>query len=225
MRFFRFAALFLTAVIAIGAAPPRANWATTVAVTATGSHVIGNPKAEVRLVEYVSYTCPHCAHFQQQADGALGLIYIPSGKLSVEVRHLVRDPIDLTAAMLTNCGDPARFQRNHNAFLIGQDKWIGAMNNATAAQRARWTTGSDVTRRRAIANDYGFYAIMERRGYDRPAVDRCLADQAMARRLAEQTVEASRAGVDGTPSFMLNDVLLAGTHNWDSLRLQLDARL
>ena len=44
--------------------------------------------------------------------------------------------------------------------------------------------------RRAIAADFGFYEMMETRGYDRPAVDRCLADAATANRIAAQTLEA-----------------------------------
>ena len=43
----------------------------------------------------------------------------------VEVRHLIRDPIDMTVAMLTNCGMPARFFGNHNMFLASQNTWIG----------------------------------------------------------------------------------------------------
>jgi protein-disulfide isomerase len=26
-------------------------------------HVLGDPKAPVTLIEYASFTCPHCAHF------------------------------------------------------------------------------------------------------------------------------------------------------------------
>ena len=66
---------------------------------------------------------------------------------------------------------------------------------------------------------------MQGRGYDRIAVDRCLADQAMAKLLADQTAEAARLGVEGTPSFLLNGDLLAGTHDWSSLQLQLQARM
>jgi protein-disulfide isomerase len=67
--------------------------------------------------------------------------------------------------------------------------------------------------------------MMEPRGYDRPALNRCLADTAMADRIARQTVDGDKAGVAGTPSFMLNGVLLTGTYDWKSLHAQIDARL
>jgi protein-disulfide isomerase len=201
------------------------NWNGQVAVTPSGSHVLGNPAAQIKLTEYISYTCPHCAHFDQEASDRLRMYGVAQGKLSVEVRHLVRDPIDLTVAMLTNCGPSGRFFANHTAFLRSQSRWIALASRATPAQQTRWTTGTQKSRLQSIATDFGFFAMMERRGYDRMSVERCLADPVMAKKLADQTAEASRLGVDGTPSFLLNGTLLAGTHDWASLKPQIDARM
>ena len=225
----RLATLAAAALLSIGAGKPgpqapHANWLATIAVTPAGSHQLGNPAAPVKLVEYVSYTCPHCAHFQRQADAPLRIAYLQPGKVQVEVRHLVRDPIDMTVAMLANCGAPSRFFANHNMFLQGQERWIGAMNTASATQKARWSSGGNAARMRAIAADFGFYAMMEQRGYDRPSVDRCLGDEAMAKRLAAQTAGAEELGVQGTPSFLVDGLLLAGTYDWQSLDAQLQAR-
>ena len=207
------------------APPPRGDWNATVSLTPAGGHLIGNPAAQVKLAEYVSYTCPHCAHFQRQSEGPLRISYIPGGRLSVEVRHLVRDPVDLTAAMLTNCVAPGRFYRLHNAFLLSQEKWMRTLDVATDTQKHRWVNGALASRMRAIAADFGFYPLMEQQGLSRTATDRCLANQALADRLAAQTRAAAAAGVEATPSFMLGDVLLAGTHDWATLELQIKARL
>jgi protein-disulfide isomerase len=225
MRLTRLAALALAALLSLGAGKPvPRNWNTAVQVTPGGSHVLGDPAA-LRLTEFISYTCPHCARFDREANDPLRLYFVMPGKLSVEVRHLVRDPIDLTAAMLTNCGAPAKFFGNHTAFLRGQERWIAAAGRANEAQQVRWTSGDMAARRRAIANDFGFYQIMIGRGYDRPSIDRCLADNAMAQRLARQTSEAATLGVNGTPSFLLGGELLAGTHDWQTLQVQLKARI
>lgn len=230
MRLIRLAMLTAAALLSIGAGKPRAptgphpNWLTTISLSPSGGHLMGNPAAPVKLVEYISYTCPHCAHFQQQAEIPMRLAYVQPGKVQVEVRHLIRDPIDMTVAMLTNCGPPSRFFANHNMFLQSQAKWIGVMGTASEAQKARWTSGENSARMRAIANDFGFYAMMETRGYDRPTLDRCLADTATANRIAAQTVAGDKAGVTGTPAFMLDGVLLAGTYDWQSLNSQLEAR-
>ena len=201
------------------------NWNVAVAVTASGSHVLGNPDAAIKLIEFVSYTCQHCAHFEMQSEGALRLGYISSGKVSAEVRHFIRDPVDLTVALLTNCGPPARFFGNHTMFMRGQEKWIALMATAGPRQRERWSAGTFAIRTRNIAQDFGFYALMSTRGYDRPTLDRCLADEAAARRLASGSAAAEALGVEGTPSFMINDLLLAGTHDWRSLEPQINARL
>jgi protein-disulfide isomerase len=222
MRYPRIAALAFCALLTIAA---RGNWNAQVVVSPSGSHVIGNPAAGTKLTEYVSYTCPHCAEFDRQASDPLRLIYVTSGKLSLEIRTLVRDPIDLTVAMLANCGPPAKFLANHTTFLRQQPQWLARAGSIGPAAQARWSSGNGLSRRRAIADDLGFYQTMQSRGYDRPATDRCLADDAVARRLAAGNEEAERLGVTGTPSFLINGELLAGTHDWQTLQAQLRARL
>jgi 2-hydroxychromene-2-carboxylate isomerase len=105
--------------------------------------------------------------------------------------------------------------------MLGQAGWIGPLGKATDAQKARWTV-KGAAGRRAIANDFGFYKIMERRGYNRAAADRCLADEAMATRLAETSArDWKRPGITGTPGFAINGNVLPGTHNWAALQQQL----
>ncbi|MCX7284712.1 MAG: thioredoxin domain-containing protein [Novosphingobium sp.] len=206
-------------------APRPANWALTAAVTPEGHHLLGNPAAPLRLVEFVSYTCPHCSQFEMDSEAQLKLGMIARGKGAVEVRNFVRDPIDVTVALITNCVPANRFFTLHTAFMRGQPQWIGPLSNSTPAQRERWTTGGFASRTRAIASDFKFYEFMAARGMDRPTLDRCLANEALANKLAQQTSDAAeKLGVNGTPSFMIDGILLAGTHNWEALRPQLMAR-
>ncbi|NLR71091.1 thioredoxin domain-containing protein [Novosphingobium sp. ERN07] len=201
------------------------NWAATASVTPEGYHILGNPKAPLRLVEFVSYTCPHCSAFEVESEGQLKLGMVGPGKGAVEVRNFVRDPVDVTVALITNCLPANRFFQVHTAFMRAQPQWIGPLTNSTAAQRQRWTTGPFSTRTRAIASDFKFYQFMAARGVDRPTLDRCLANEPLANKLAQQTNDAvEKLGVTGTPSFMIDGVLLAGTHNWDALRPQILAR-
>lgn len=217
------AALALAALPLSGAAGQQGggNWLVTVAAT-DGGHRIGNPNAKVKLTEFVSYTCPHCAQFTRESEGVLKIGYIQPGNVSVEVRHLIRDPVDLTVAMLVNCGPADKFPGNHDAFMLGQDEWIAPLAKMTAAQRQRWTTGDGPSRRRAIASDFHFYEIMARRGYSRAEADRCLADEAAARKLAENSAKDwELPGISGTPSFAINGVIMPGTHVWSALERQI----
>jgi protein-disulfide isomerase len=207
-----------------GAQGTSHNWLTVVTLTDAG-HLIGNPAAKVKLREYISYTCPHCAAFAREGEAPLNLAYISPGRINLEIRHLIRDPVDLTAAVLVNCGPPAKFVQNHQAFLLGQPSWIGPLGTSTAAQQARWRVPG-LAGRRAIANDFKFYDLMERRGYSRVATDKCLADEAMARKIATAADKDWKLpGVEGTPTFSINGLILTGTASWTSLAPQLDARL
>ena len=217
-------ALPLVAALAASAAVAAPNWLTVVD-TAGGGHAIGNPAAKVKLTEFVSYTCSHCGTFAREGTNALDL-YVGSGKVQVDVRHVVRDPVDLTAAMLANCGPAAKFPRNHAALILSQPKWLPLVQRATAGQKARWTTGAGPARRRAIASDLGFYNLMIPRGYDRPTLDRCLSDEALAKKLADQSAaDDKKWNVQFTPSFAINGAMLAGTDSWRMLQPQIDARL
>ena len=217
--------ILAAALLTLGAAPPPGGWNGAVVLGADGSHVVGNPQAKVKLAEYISYTCPHCAKFTIEAEGALQIAYVTPGKVSVEIRHMLRDPIDLTAAMLTNCGPKDKFFQNHAAFMRRQAQWIAPLGSASPAQRQRWVSGNLAQRNRAIASDFHFYEIMRVRGYDRAAVDRCLADAAMAQRLGKQAKDGYIMGVRSTPSFTINGQLLEDTSEWSELRPQIDASL
>ena len=206
-------------LIACGSAMPAAaqDWARTVAFE-DGGHVIGNPDAETRIVEFMSYTCSHCAKFARDGEPAIRLAVVPTGNYAFEIRHLLRDPVDLSAALLAHCGDAAKFPMNHAAILARFEDWMERAQNATEAQKARWSFGSNAARRRAIASDLGFTEIMEGRGYSRVEIDRCLSDETKASAMVEQSqADMESYGVRGTPSFAIDGELLDGVHSWQAL--------
>ena len=196
------ASMAALALLGTGAVALAQNWSTTVVASDNG-HKVGNPKAKTKLVEFMSYTCSHCADFAREGDAAIKLAYLPKGDVSYEIRHLLRDPFDLTAALLTHCGDPKKFAGNHNAIMLSQDAWFEKGRKTTRAQQARWQFGSNGARRQAIASDLGFYELMENRGYSRAELDRCLTDEAKANALAEASqADVEKYGLTGTPSFV-----------------------
>ena len=221
--FARTAVLVAAALLLTGTAPKTIGWNTTVAMTADGGHLFGNPAAPIKLVEYVSYTCPQCATFMIQSAGALQIGYISSGKVSLELRHLVQSPVDLAAAMLANCGPPTKFALNHAALMRSQTAWRRTFDQAGAVQKQRWMTGPLITRNRAIAGDLHWFEIMEARGFDRISTEKCLGDQALANRIGEQSKAGYASGITVPPSFTINGALLDSVHTWSELRPQIDA--
>jgi protein-disulfide isomerase len=224
MRLGRIAKAGVLAAAAVFALGNAGNWNTSV-VEADGAHRIGNPEAKVELIAFVSYTCPHCAQFTTEGEAPLQIAYIGTGKLELEIRPMLRNSADLVATMLVACGEPSKFLRNHTLFMNAQDEWLDRYVEATSAQRARWQSGSQSARRRAIASDLGFYKLMASRGYERTEIDRCLASDTDARALAASSQTATeKYHIHGTPSFVLDGVTLAGTHDWKMLAPQLNAR-
>ncbi len=214
------AALTAAAMTLMAAAPaPRvANWSTTISQTPQGGYLVGNPNAPVKVIEYVSYTCSHCAHFEAEADAPLKANFIANGKTSVEYRSLIRNKIDIAVALLATCGPATKFPGNHAAFLRGQDKWFQAPGPGA---EQRWSSNDFPTAMRAIASDLKLYDVMRSRGYTRPEADRCLLNRAAADKLAAQTQHAvNELKVQGTPSFIVNGQLLA-VHDWNGLRSRL----
>lgn len=209
-------AIAAAGVLVSGAAPaPRPqNWNNAIVVTPQDGHLVGNPNAAVKLVEYVSYTCPHCSHFEMESDASLRLSFIASGKGSVEYRPFIRSSIDVAAALLVRCGPITKFRGNHYAVMRDQAKWFHA---PSPTEIQRWSSADFPTAMRNIASDLKLYDLMVTRGYTRAELDRCLANKPAAEKMAAQTRYATQNGVQGTPSFFVNG-RLQDTHSWDGLR-------
>ena len=203
-----------------------ANWNATVTRTPDDGYILGNPNARVHLVAYISYTCPHCAAFEQEARAPLAIGMIGPGKGSLEIRPFLRNGLDVVASLLAECGPPSKFYGNTQLLLARQREWLAPIDKLTDAQKARWDAPGFGEKMRAIASDLGLYALMEQRGYDRTDLDKCLANEALADRIAKHTQQAAeKDGVNGTPGFLIDNVLVADTYNWAALKPQLEARL
>jgi protein-disulfide isomerase len=211
----RLAILALIALPGALIAAPAANWTARVTQSPIGGHVLGNPAAPTKLVEYVSYTCSHCAHFVGEASAPLRADYVKGGKVSVEVRNAVRDKYDLTAALLARCGGPRRFFGNHEALFANQDAW---MEQLQAYDRGAAKPSEQIAALRDIGRTTGLYALMGKRGFTPAQLDACIANPAAMKQILAMTDEAwNKVKIGGTPGFTINGAL-AGGSSWATLR-------
>lgn len=210
--------LALAAVLLTGAAKPRPrerDWSATVTISPEGYHVRGNPQAPMRLIEYVSYSCPHCGIFEMEGGEELSERFIKPGAVAYEVRPFFLNEIDKTLSLIAYCGPPAKFFANNTQLLKFQHHWL---RNPTRAQVERWSVPDWNARVRAMAEDLGLYDMMEKRGYKRAELDKCLADEVLVAELQKGTEDAFyNQGVKGTPAFKLNGQLLP-VNTWPALR-------
>ena len=195
---------------------PSGKWHSQVVRTERG-HMIGNPEAETSLIEFMSYTCPHCAQFAQQGEGALDLMVLAPGLMNLEVRPVIRNGIDLTVSLLVQCGGPEGFKDRHRMYLSRQQQWLTRAQQAPQSQQAVWMRGDRAARINA-ATALDLDDMLADRGTSRAAINTCLSDdQAALALIRNGQSDATEFGVRGTPSFALDGSLLEGVHSWDTL--------
>ena len=210
--------LALLAVPAALVAAPAVNWVSKVVLSPIGGHLMGNPAAPTKLVEYVSYTCSHCAHFVGEASAPLKTQYVKSGKVSVEVRNAVRDKYDLAAALLARCGGTARFMGNHEALFANQTAW---MEQLEAYDRDATKPTDQTAALKDIGQKTGLYTLMNKRGYTNAQLDACVANPTAMKQILAMTDEAwNKVKISGTPGFVVNGTLVQGS-SWDLLKAAL----
>lgn len=228
-----FFALALSCVIAVPASTieakpaPRAarDWRTTITVTPEGSPIMGNPAAPIKLVEYISYACSHCADFTAQSRARLEGDWIRSGQVSLERRATVLEnqPFALVAALAVQCGAPSRWFANGDAILAAQPQWVPKVLDPVLQKK--WNAQPANRYAITMAHDLGFYELMQKRGYTPARLDTCLTDQAKLQAILKSTNHGFvTLGISGTPSFMINDSLLS-FYDWPNLEGLIEAML
>lgn len=205
MRFLLAAIVLASA--AVGAAPAR-DWS-TVAAPAGGpsSFVIGNPAARVHLVEYLSYTCPHCAHFNEESGPVLRGQMIRSGAVKLEVRNLIADKADLTAVTLARCVGPRAFPRYHELVFARQRDWVTKAVDYDRAHAEADAKKPVEARLRPLAEASGLNAIAREAGASPQAIAACFANRQTVDKAAAAAM-AVREDVRGTPTFEINGTLV-----------------
>ena len=73
--------------------------------------IIGNPDAEVNIIEYRSLTCSHCAEFASNGFEHLKEKYIDTGLISFELRPFPLNALDLNAFKLLYCASKENFYK------------------------------------------------------------------------------------------------------------------
>jgi len=214
-------------VAATPVAPPaNGDWSTVVSQTPEGGFVMGNPNAKVKLIEFGSMTCGHCAEFEEQGGQPLIDNYVKKGLVSFEFRNFVRDPYDITAALIARCGGATSFFGLTRAFFATQKDWIGKIQSADPATLQALEGQGPQAQFKTLSDIAGFPAFAAMRGVPKARTEACLADPAAATQLVQMNSDAvSNFNVQGTPSFAINGATLENTANWATLEPKLKEAL
>ena len=200
------------------AVPARAavrDWARNVVATPEGGFRMGNPRAPVKLVEYGSLTCPHCAHFTNTAKVPLAA-RVRSGKVSYEFRNYVLNGIDVTATLLARCVSPANFFRLTETLYATQPTWVGKINGLPRAEKEKLKALSEAERLSRLADIGGLTQMAAQAGVTPQRGKACLAAPGALDRLGTMAEAAEALGVHGTPTFFVNGNRVDG-NDWPAV--------
>lgn len=148
--------------------------------------VQGDPDAPVEVIEYASYTCPHCASFHANQYKLLKTNYIDTGRIRFVYREVYFDRPGLWASMIARCSNDTNF--------------FFAFSELLYTQQREWLASGDPA---GIVED--LRRLAKTAGLDDAALDACLSDAPKAEALFTWYQEnAERDNVTGTPSFLID---------------------
>ncbi|PIE11954.1 MAG: thiol-disulfide oxidoreductase [Rhodobacterales bacterium] len=146
---------------------------------------LGAADAPVEIIEYASYTCPHCADFHNDQFQKLKTEYIDTGKVRFTHREALFDRAALWGTMVARCGGEMRYWGLSGLIYETQQEWIGDGDLAGIAERLRKT---------------GLTA-----GLSQEQVDACMSDAATAQALIDWYNDNREADdITATPTLIID---------------------
>lgn len=146
---------------------------------------IGAEDAPITMVEYASFTCPHCKNFHHDVLPQIMENYIDTGKVRMIYRGIYFDRLGLWADMLARCGGP--------------DRYFGIAAMIYDKQK-EWTSSED-----AVGVVDNLYAIGRLAGLEQADMEACMQDNVTAKAMVAFSTESAEAdGVNSTPTFVIN---------------------
>ena len=196
---------------------PNGDWTQTISETPEGGVRMGNPEAPVKLVEYASITCPHCAEFTEKASGPLKDKYVKSGQVSWEYRPFLLFPSDPGLFMLLRCQGPNPFFQSVEQLYADQLNWGGKLQSTPEAVQQQIANLPPEQRHAAWVQATGLEQFFRQRGMPESRMRSCLSDKAALDQLLAVTERGAKEGVTGTPMFFVNGKLVEGASSWEAL--------
>ena len=166
-------------------------------------HALGNPKAPVRIDEYYSLDCPHCAHFVVETLPKLQADYIDKGKVYFVLHDFPLHEPGLRATMLARCAPPDRFFPIVDTLFHVQQGWVGSMD--ALKQQAKFAGLTDAQ------------------------IAACLNDQGLENAILGERLQAEQtAKIEATPTFIFNknnDDRIVSSAPYDDFKKKIDGLL
>lgn len=166
--------------------------------------VLGNPDAPVEVIEYASFTCPHCASFHRNTFPRIKENYIDTDQVRFIYREVYFDRFGLWAGMVARCAGP--------------DRYFGIVDLIYQRQ-ADWTQGAPG----AVADN--LRQIGRVAGLSDDQLEACLTDATTAQALiANYEAQMEVHPIPGTPHFVIDGEMYSNMSYEDFVEI-LDTRI
>ncbi|PZQ44274.1 MAG: hypothetical protein DI551_10485 [Micavibrio aeruginosavorus] len=151
--------------------------------TAFAPRTIGNADAPIKIIEYASLTCSHCAHFHNDILPELKSKYVDTGKVQIEFREFPLNDPALKASLTARCLPADKYESFVNLLFKTQEHWAGGLDYMAALkQNAKLAGMSDAT------------------------FEACQKNPELKLKLAEgMQVAQDKWKLNSTPTFIIND--------------------
>ncbi len=204
-------------------APPAGKaWTDVVSTTADGGYLMGNPNAPIKLVEYGSLSCPHCAHLAVEGAESLKNDFVASGRVSYEFRSFVIHPQDVPLTVLVQCAPTDSFFGLVEQIYTNFDAMNAPMQDEATLKKAQAAMSlAPAERWPAFADILGYTSFFAQRGLPTAQSHACLADVTKAKAAADLAKKYGDAGIDQTPTLVINGKQLEGSE-WAALKTALE---
>lgn len=231
MRFFHFAVITSLVMCVPTLAQPEVKpkaamrpavavpaWADTIAMTAQGGVLIGNPAAAVKLVEFGSLTCPHCRSFHETGLPVIKTKFLASGRVSYEYRPFTLNGIDLMAGLVMQCQPARQAWAFVGRSYTRQDELLQPFGAISETDRASIAGLPQAAQGPRMAEFGKFPQFAAAAGVPRARYDACIAAKpAMDRLLAIRADAVQTHNLAGTPSFLINGKMQTDVFDWAAL--------
>ena len=181
------------------------------AYDATRDHILGNPDAAVKVVEYMDLECPHCKIFNTTMHQIMDY-YGASGKVAWVERPFPLGSIHSKAPKEAEAAECAADQGGDAMYY----KYVDKVFEVTPSDN-----GLDPAQLPVIAKDVGVANIDQ--------FNQCLSSGKYTKRVNDSYSEAIAAGGQGTPYILVmvgtDSVVLNGAQPYDSMRAAIDTVL
>ena len=170
-----------------------------------GSPIIGNPSAEISIVEFGDYQCTFCYKFHQNTLNTIQSDYIDSGKINYVYRAFPLNGSDsILAAEATYCAnDQENYWQYHNLLF---ENWAG--------ENTGWITMNSLTQ----------FAVELK--LDISEFKNCLTSHKYYQKVIDNENYAKKININATPSFLIFNneevIRIIGAQQLDKFRTAIE---